>query len=277
MDPQQPEPVSYLCGDCGAENTLKPGDVIQCRECGYRILYKKRTRRMPIDGASRTLPAIRVSARVGTGAPDPTVHGTDGARDKLSARASTGGARRALLANGLGLTPQMGWSSWNHFQCDINETVVRSTADALVATGLARAGYTYVNLGAVSLPRTTDDTAVPACLLIADDCWADYQRTKKGYMVANPKAFPSGIKALADYVHGKGLKLGLYSSAGTRTCSDRMPGSLGHENTDAKTFASWVHMLQMFRVQSSDSTQLLFLKLLLKPVLHLKYDNCYRA
>ncbi|CAN6197647.1 unnamed protein product [Urochloa humidicola] len=140
-----------------------------------------------------------------------------------------GGARRALLDNGLGVTPQMGWNSWNHFQCDINETVVRSTADALVATGLAKAGYTYVNI---------------------DDCWADDQRTTEGYLAANLKTFPSGIKALADYVHAKGLKLGIYSSAGTRTCSDRMPGSLGHEDTDAKTFASW-------------------------DVDYLKYDNCY--
>ncbi|KAJ1288464.1 hypothetical protein BS78_02G091200 [Paspalum vaginatum] len=141
-----------------------------------------------------------------------------------------GGARRVLVANGLGRTPQMGWNSWNHFGCGINEAVVRSTADALVATGLAKAGYTYVNL---------------------DDCWADYQRTKEGYLVANPKTFPSGIKALADYVHSKGLKLGLYSSAGTRTCSNKMPGSLGHEDTDAKTFASW-------------------------GVDYLKYDNCYK-
>ncbi|CAN6165994.1 unnamed protein product [Urochloa humidicola] len=138
-------------------------------------------------------------------------------------------AGRALLDNGLGVTPQMGWNSWNHFECDINETVIRSTADALVATGLAKAGYTYVNI---------------------DDCWADDQRTGEGYLTANPKTFPSGIKALADYVHSKGLKLGIYSSAGTRTCSDRMPGSLGHEDTDAKTFASW-------------------------DVDYLKYDNCY--
>ncbi|TVU39597.1 hypothetical protein EJB05_13023 [Eragrostis curvula] len=144
--------------------------------------------------------------------------------------ATGGGTRRVLVANGLGLTPQMGWNSWNHFQGNINETVIRRTADALVATGLAKAGYTYVNL---------------------DDYWADYQRNNKGYMVANPKTFPSGIKALADYVHSKGLKLGLYSSAGTRTCSKQMPGSLGHEDTDAKTFASW-------------------------GVDYLKYDNCNR-
>ncbi|CAD6225833.1 unnamed protein product [Miscanthus lutarioriparius] len=119
--------------------------------------------------------------------------GDDYARARAPGPLPGGGARRVLLANGLGLTPQMGWNSWNHFQCGINEAVVRSTADALVATGLAKAGYTYVNL---------------------DDCWADYQRNKEGYMVANPKTFPSGIKALADYVHSKGLKLGIYSSAG---------------------------------------------------------------
>ncbi|KAG8080721.1 hypothetical protein GUJ93_ZPchr0007g5312 [Zizania palustris] len=132
--------------------------------------------------------------------------------------------------DGLGRTPQMGWSSWNHFGCGINEMVIRSTVDALVSTGLANAGYTYVNL---------------------DDCWADNQRTEQGLMSVNPKTFPSGIKALADYAHSKGLKLGLYSSAGTRTCSDKMPGSLGHEDIDAKTFASW----------DAD---------------YLKYDNCYR-
>lgn len=146
-----------------------------------------------------------------------------------SAAATGGDARRLLVENGLGRTPQMGWNSWNHYACDINEVVIRSTVDALISSGLARAGYTYVNL---------------------DDCWADYQRTKEGYMAANPKTFPSGMKALADYVHSKGLKLGLYSSAGTRTCSNRMPGSLGHEDVDAKTFASW----------GAD---------------YLKYDNCF--
>ncbi|KAL6871472.1 hypothetical protein ACP4OV_014301 [Aristida adscensionis] len=153
------------------------------------------------------------------------------ARQLAAAGGGGGGARRVLVANGLGLTPQMGWNSWNHYGCEhINEAVIRSTADALVSTGLTKAGYTYVNL---------------------DDCWADDQRSSQGYMVPNPKTFPSGIKALADYVHSKGLKLGIYSSAGTRTCSNRMPGSLGHEDTDAKTFASW-------------------------GVDYLKYDNCYR-
>uniref|UniRef100_A0A0D9WYF8 Alpha-galactosidase n=1 Tax=Leersia perrieri TaxID=77586 RepID=A0A0D9WYF8_9ORYZ len=136
--------------------------------------------------------------------------------------------RRRLIDNGLGRTPQMGWNSWNHFGCNIDEMTIRSTVDALISTGLANKGYTYVNL---------------------DDCWAAYQRTNEGYMAADPKKFPSGIKDLADYVHSKGLKLGLYSSAGTRTCSQTMPGSLGFEDIDAKTFASW-------------------------GVDYLKYDNC---
>ncbi|KAL2330529.1 hypothetical protein Fmac_018110 [Flemingia macrophylla] len=126
--------------------------------------------------------------------------------------------RRNLLANGLGTTPPMGWNSWNHFSCQINEKIIRETADALVATGLSKLGYTYVNI---------------------DDCWAELNRDDKGNLVAKNSTFPSGIKALADYVHSKGLKLGIYSDAGYFTCSKQMPGSLGHEFQDAKTFASW--------------------------------------
>ncbi|KAG5530785.1 hypothetical protein RHGRI_025680 [Rhododendron griersonianum] len=91
-------------------------------------------------------------------------------------------------------------------------------ADALVSTGLAKLGYKYVNI---------------------DDCWAEIARDTKGNLVPKKSTFPSGIKALADYVHGKGLKLGIYSDAGYLTCSKTMPGSLGYEETDAKTFASW--------------------------------------
>ncbi|KAF7801307.1 actin-related protein 2/3 complex subunit 2A [Senna tora] len=126
--------------------------------------------------------------------------------------------RRNLLANGLGITPPMGWNSWNHFGCQIDEKIIRQTADALVATGLSKLGYTYVNI---------------------DDCWAELSRDDKGNLVAKKSTFPSGIKALADYVHSKGLKLGIYSDAGYFTCSKKMPGSLGHEEQDAKTFASW--------------------------------------
>ncbi|GFP86609.1 alpha-galactosidase [Phtheirospermum japonicum] len=132
------------------------------------------------------------------------------------------------LNNGLARTPQMGWNSWNFFACNINETVIKETADALVSTGLANLGYNYVNI---------------------DDCWSDLVRDLKGQLVADPKTFPSGIKYLADYVHSKGLKLGIYSDAGAFTCQVR-PGSLFHEPDDAKLFASW-------------------------GVDYLKYDNCF--
>ncbi|PIA35329.1 hypothetical protein AQUCO_03500017v1 [Aquilegia coerulea] len=125
---------------------------------------------------------------------------------------------RSMLANGLGITPPMGWNSWNHFSCKIDEKMIRETADALVSTGLAKLGYHYVNI---------------------DDCWAELNRDDKGNLVAKKSTFPSGIKTLADYVHSKGLKLGIYSDAGYLTCSKTMPGSLGHEKQDAKTFASW--------------------------------------
>ncbi|CAF4939065.1 unnamed protein product [Rotaria sp. Silwood1] len=120
------------------------------------------------------------------------------------------------LNNGLGRTPQMGWNSWNHFHCNINETVVRQTADAIVATGLAAAGYQYVNL---------------------DDCW-QWSRDAQGIIQPDPETFPSGIPALVDYVHSRKLKFGLYSDRGYKTCAGR-PGSLGYETKDANTYAAW--------------------------------------
>ncbi|KAF8650176.1 hypothetical protein HU200_064031 [Digitaria exilis] len=125
---------------------------------------------------------------------------------------------RQILKNGIGRTPQMGWNSWSRFACNINEQTVRQVADAMVDTGLAKLGYEYINI---------------------DDCWAARGRDSQGNLVPNPSKFPSGMKALSDYVHGKGLKLGIYSDAGPQTCSQEMPGSLGHEEQDAKTFASW--------------------------------------
>ncbi|KAL1176235.1 hypothetical protein V6Z11_A04G144400 [Gossypium hirsutum] len=126
--------------------------------------------------------------------------------------------RRSMLSNGLGMTPPMGWNSWNHFGCNIDEKMIKETADALVSTGLSKLGYEYVNI---------------------DDCWAEISRDDKGNLVPKKSTFPSGIKALADYVNKKGLKLGIYSDAGYFTCSRKMPGSLGYEEQDAKTFASW--------------------------------------
>ncbi|CAL1406118.1 unnamed protein product [Linum trigynum] len=126
--------------------------------------------------------------------------------------------RRNLLANGLGLTPPMGWNTYNHFHWTISEKIIRETADAMVSSGLAALGYQYINL---------------------DDAWAERQRDSAGNLVANATTFPAGIKGLADYVHAKGLKLGIYSDAGNLTCSKLQPGSLGYEEQDAKTFASW--------------------------------------
>ncbi|MCI1779115.1 MAG: glycoside hydrolase family 27 protein [Bacteroidales bacterium] len=116
----------------------------------------------------------------------------------------------------LALTPQMGWNSWNKFACDINEDLIKSIADAMVSSGLKDAGYIYVNL---------------------DDCWHG-KRDSLGFITADPVRFPHGIKALADYIHKKGLKIGIYSDAGRKTCAGR-PGSLGHEYQDALTYAKW--------------------------------------
>ncbi|THU44865.1 hypothetical protein C4D60_Mb02t11870 [Musa balbisiana] len=160
-------------------------------------------------------------------------------------RITKGGAsaveRRSVLDDGLGLTPPMGWNSWNHFQCNINEQTIRETADALVNTGLANLGYRYVNIVVKWFNLLTRFPVVVVVVSesLSDDCWAELNRDSQGNFVPKKSTFPSGIKALADYVHGKGLKLGIYSDAGTLTCSKTMPGSLGHEEQDAKTFAAW--------------------------------------
>ncbi|MEV6227736.1 glycoside hydrolase family 27 protein [Saccharopolyspora shandongensis] len=123
--------------------------------------------------------------------------------------------------------PPMGWNSWNKFGCDINEQLIIETADAMVASGMKDAGYQYVNI---------------------DDCWMAPERGADGRLQPDPVRFPAGIKAVADRVHAKGLKLGIYSSAGTKTCQG-LPASLDHEEVDARTFADW-------------------------GVDYLKYDNC---
>jgi alpha-galactosidase len=121
-----------------------------------------------------------------------------------------------LTANGLAPTPPMGWNSWNRFGCDISETTIHSEADALVSSGMRDAGYVYV---------------------VVDDCWHG-ARDAAGNIHAEAGRFPSGIKALADYVHGKGLKFGIYSDVGDQTCQHR-PGSRGHEYQDALQYAKW--------------------------------------
>ncbi len=116
----------------------------------------------------------------------------------------------------LAQTPPMGWNSWNKFGCGVSEQLIRETADAIVSSGMKDAGYQYVNI---------------------DDCW-QVSRDAQGTIVADATGFPSGIKALADYVHSKGLKLGVYTDAGRLTCQKR-PGSLDHELQDVKTYAGW--------------------------------------
>jgi alpha-galactosidase len=118
--------------------------------------------------------------------------------------------------NGLAQTPPMGWNSWNKFACNVDEKTVRAAADAMVTSGMKDAGYEYV---------------------VIDDCWQG-PRDANGFITANPVKFSSGIKAIADYVHSKGLKFGIYSDAGRETC-DGFSGSQGHEYQDAMTYARW--------------------------------------
>jgi len=116
----------------------------------------------------------------------------------------------------LASTPPMGWNSWNKFGCNVSEDLIRQIADAMVKSGMKDAGYQYI---------------------VIDDCW-QVARDKDGNIVADPQHFPSGIKALADYIHSVGLKFGIYSDAGSKTCGGR-PGSLGHEFQDARQYAAW--------------------------------------
>ena len=116
----------------------------------------------------------------------------------------------------LALTPPMGWNSWNTFACNVSEDMIKEMADAIVESGMRDAGYEYV---------------------VIDDCW-QIGRDSLGYIIVDPERFPSGMKALADYVHSKDLKFGIYSCAGIKTCAGR-PGSRGHEYQDAYTYAQW--------------------------------------
>jgi alpha-galactosidase len=119
--------------------------------------------------------------------------------------------------NGLALTPPMGWNDWYQYRCSITEDDVLANAQALVSSGLAKLGYNYVNL---------------------DDCWMAPTRASDGQLQADPTRFPHGIAWLASQLHAMGVKLGVYESFGTTTCQ-RLPGSYGHYQQDAHTFASW--------------------------------------
>lgn len=117
----------------------------------------------------------------------------------------------------LGFLPPLGWNSWNTFTWDINESLIFEIADCMVKDGYKDAGYEY---------------------LVIDDCWSLKERNENGHLVADPKKFPHGMRAVADYIHNKGLKFGMYSCAGTHTCAG-YPGSFEHEFEDAKQFADF--------------------------------------
>ncbi|NLP57732.1 glycoside hydrolase family 27 protein [Lutibacter sp. B1] len=118
---------------------------------------------------------------------------------------------------GLAQTPPLGWNSWNTFSTNINEQLVKDVADKFVELGLKDAGYEYI---------------------VLDDGWMAKERDANGNLIADPVKFPNGMKALADYVHSKGLKFGLYNCAGSKTCGG-YPGSRGYEYQDARLYASW--------------------------------------
>lgn len=125
-------------------------------------------------------------------------------------------------------TPPMGFNTWNAYGCQINQTIIRRNAELMISRGYVKAGYKFMNV---------------------DDCYSSFRNNKTQEMVPDPVRFKDGIKPLADFVHANGMKFGIYSSAGTKTCEGK-PGSLGHEDIDAKTFVKW-------------------------GVDFLKYDNCY--
>ena len=118
--------------------------------------------------------------------------------------------------DGLAMTPPMGWNSWNTFETNIDEKLVKETADIMVASGMAAAGYNYI---------------------VLDDGWMTRERDSNGNLVPDPIKFPSGMKVLIEYIHSKGLKFGLYNCAGTQTCAG-YPGTRGYEYQDARFYAS---------------------------------------
>lgn len=128
-----------------------------------------------------------------------------------------GRPRQVYKHEGLAMTPPMGFNTWNTFQGNISEDLIKETAIIIATSGLKEAGYEYV---------------------VLDDCWMTRQRDDNGQLVADPEKFPSGMKALGDFIHNLGLKFGIYNDAGTRTCAG-YPGGRGHEYEDARLYASW--------------------------------------
>ncbi|MEU6030823.1 NPCBM/NEW2 domain-containing protein [Streptomyces tauricus] len=200
-----------------------------------RHLPTRTTRRRAVGALTAgLLGALGLTGTWGTAGPVQTAGAATSAVSASAGSASAVSASASAapgLDDGLALTPPMGFNNWNstHCRAEFDEAMVKGIADIFVEKGLKDAGYEYVNL---------------------DDCWALPARDANSKLVPDPARFPGGIKAVADYVHAKGLKLGIYTSAGTKTCNDAgFPGALGHEYSDAQQFADW-------------------------GVDYLKYDNC---
>ncbi|AXX31105.1 ricin-type beta-trefoil lectin domain protein [Actinosynnema pretiosum subsp. pretiosum] len=171
-----------------------------------------------------------VPAQAATGSAEPALAAAGAetagrsAPDQVAPAAGSPADVRPAAPGSPATTPPMGWNSWNTFGCNISESTIRDGADALVSSGMRDAGYQYV---------------------VVDDCWFDVQRLPDGSLRGDPTRFPSGMKALGDYIHARGLKFGIYQVPTDRTCAQRggaypgSTGSVGHEELDARTFASW--------------------------------------
>jgi alpha-galactosidase len=142
--------------------------------------------------------------------------GTGGGAGRQGGTGSGGASGTGGGSTIVGATPPMGWNSWNQFACNPSEDLIKKTADAMVSSGMAAVGYQYVNI---------------------DDCWMN-GRDSSGALQADKAKFPAGMPALAEYIHSKGLKFGIYESPAPTTCAGKTGGA-GHEQQDAMTFASW--------------------------------------
>jgi alpha-galactosidase len=191
---------------------MTPFDIAVRARTLFTRSHRRRRRMFPALLAAALCAAAALAA---TAAPDASA-----AQLASAARPATAAAapqRAGQSYNGTALTPPMGWNDWYQYRCGVTEDDVLANAEALVSSGLAKLGYRYVNL---------------------DDCWMATTRTADGQLQADPTTFPHGIAWLAAQLHAMGLKLGVYESFGTTTCQGR-PGSYGHYQQDADTFASW--------------------------------------
>jgi alpha-galactosidase len=186
---------------------MAPSHQVLVSQDGSTFTSTRKRGAMDHHRRGRMLPALIAAALCAAGALTATV-----APDASAASQGAG-----QTSNGVALTPPMGWNDWYQYRCGITEDDVLANAKALLSSGLAKLGYDYVNL---------------------DDCWMAPQRAADGELQADPTRFPHGIAWLAAQLHAMGLKLGVYESFGTTTCQ-RLPGSYGHYQQDADTFASW--------------------------------------